>query len=57
SASSQETVPVMMPWRSGYLKATTVGVLILSAILVRKPAAAMAVAMVAGSLQRRWLGG
>ncbi|KAH9303835.1 hypothetical protein KI387_008239, partial [Taxus chinensis] len=60
SASREETLPVMMPWWSGYLKTTAFGALTVSAIMVRKsavPAAAMAVVMVVGTLQKRWLGG
>ncbi|KAH9303830.1 hypothetical protein KI387_008234 [Taxus chinensis] len=57
SASREETLPVTMPWWSGYLKATAIGVLIVSTTLLRKPAAAMAVAMVVGFLQKLWLGG
>lgn len=47
----------VLPW---YVRTTALGVLSVSAIMVRKtavPAAAMAVVMVVGSLQRRWLGG
>ncbi|GLJ29173.1 hypothetical protein SUGI_0575200 [Cryptomeria japonica] len=61
SAISQESEVVsMMPWWSGYVKTTAFGVLTVSAIMVRKsagPAAAMAVVMVVGYLQKRWLGG
>ncbi|GLJ29176.1 hypothetical protein SUGI_0575240 [Cryptomeria japonica] len=60
SSSSQMTVAGNLPWWSEYLATTAFGVLTVSAIMVRKfavPAVAMAVVMVVGSLQRRWMGG